>query len=54
MCRNGVRKARAKLELNFTKATRNKTKSFYRRASHKSKVKENIYTLDKEGWQTDN
>lgn len=52
MCRNGVRKAKAKLELNFTKVTKNSTKNFYRCVSQKRNVKESIYPLDKKGWQT--
>lgn len=47
-CRNGVRKAKAKLELNFTKVTQNKTKSIYRCVSQKRKVKESIYSVDKQ------
>lgn len=43
MCR--VRRAKANLELNFTKVTKNKMKSFYRYVNQKRKVKESIYSL---------
>ena len=45
MCRDGVRKAKAWLELNLARDVKNSKKGFYRYVSQKRKVKESIPTL---------
>ena len=44
MCRDGVRKAKAQLELNLTRDAKN-TKGFYRYLNQKRKVQEGILSL---------
>ena len=52
LCRDGVRRAKAQLELNLARHTINK-KGFYRYVSQKRKVKESL-TPNKQGCQTGN
>ena len=52
LCRDGVRKAKARLELNLARDARNK-KGFYRYVSWKRKVKE-AYPSDEHDRQTGN
>ena len=40
LCRDGVRKAKAQLELNLARDTKNNKKGFHRYVSQKRKVKE--------------
>jgi len=42
-CKDGVRKAKAQLELNLARDTKNNKKGFYRYVSQKRKVKESIF-----------
>ncbi|KAK4811070.1 hypothetical protein QYF61_016356 [Mycteria americana] len=42
LCRDGVRKAKAWLELNLARDTKNNKKGFYRYVSQKRKVKESV------------
>ncbi|KFQ63524.1 hypothetical protein N334_07076, partial [Pelecanus crispus] len=42
LCRDGVRKAKAQLELNLAKGAKNNNKGFYRYVSQKRKVKESM------------
>ncbi|GAB0178027.1 hypothetical protein GRJ2_000268000 [Grus japonensis] len=44
MCRDGLRKAKAQLELNLTRNAKNK-KDFYRYVGQKRKIKENVLSL---------
>ena len=45
LCRDGVRKAKAWLELNLSNDVRNNKKGFYRYVSQKRKVKESVLRL---------
>jgi len=49
LCRDGVRRARAWLELNLAKDAKNNKKSFYRCVNQKRKVKESV-PPDKQEW----
>ena len=42
MCRDGVRRAKAQLELNLARDAENNKKGFYRYVSQKRKVKESV------------
>ena len=42
MCRDGVRKDKAQLELNLAREAKNNKKFFYRYVSRKKKVKESV------------
>ena len=42
LCRDGVRRARAWLELNLARDAQNNQKGFYRYVSQKRKVKESV------------
>lgn len=42
MCRDGVSKAKVKLELNLERNTKNKRKGFYRYVIQKRKAKEGL------------
>jgi len=42
LCRNGVRKAKAQLELNLARDAKNNKKGFYRYFSQKRKIKESV------------
>ena len=44
LCRDGVRNAKAQLELNLARDAKNSKKSFYRYVSQKRKVKESVST----------
>ncbi|KFZ67293.1 hypothetical protein N338_10186, partial [Podiceps cristatus] len=48
LCRDGVRKAKAQLELNLARNTKNSKKGFYRYLNQKRKVKENVRALTNE------
>jgi len=54
LCRDGVRKAKAQLELNITTDAKNNKKDFYRYVSQKRKVKESISPADEQDWQPGN
>ena len=45
LCRDGVRKAKAQLELNLARDVKNNKKSFYRYVSRKKVVKESVPRL---------
>ncbi|KFV15714.1 hypothetical protein N339_02762, partial [Pterocles gutturalis] len=45
LCRDGVRKAKAQLELNLVKDAKNNKKGFYRYVNQKRKVKESVPAL---------
>ncbi|KAK4826550.1 hypothetical protein QYF61_010070 [Mycteria americana] len=49
---DGVRKAKAQLELNLARDAKNNKKGFYRYVSQKRKVKERAPPPDKQDWQT--
>ncbi|KAK4815748.1 hypothetical protein QYF61_006786 [Mycteria americana] len=49
---DGVRKAKAQLELNFARDAKNNKKGFYRYVSQTKKVKESIPLPDEQDWQT--
>jgi len=42
LCRDGVRKAKAQLELNLARDAKNNKKGFYRYVSQKRKIKESV------------
>jgi len=42
LCRDGVRKAKVKMELNLARDARNNKRGFYRYVSQKRKVKESV------------
>ena len=44
LCRGGVRKVKAQLELNLAREARNNKQVFHRYFSHKRKVKESVST----------
>lgn len=44
MCRDEIRKAKAQLELNLAKVSKNSKKGFYRCVGQKRKMKENAHT----------
>ncbi|KAK4806903.1 LOW QUALITY PROTEIN: hypothetical protein QYF61_012624 [Mycteria americana] len=44
MCRDGIRKAKAQLELNLARDVKNNKKGFYRYIGQKRKIKENVHT----------
>jgi len=52
LCRDGVRKVKAQLELNLARDVKNNNKGFYRYVRQKMKVKESILPLDEQDWQT--
>lgn len=43
MCRNGMKKAKAQLELNFARDTKNNKNIFYRYVGQKRKIKDNVH-----------
>ncbi|KFM02997.1 hypothetical protein AS27_15497, partial [Aptenodytes forsteri] len=45
LCRNGVMKAKARLELNLARDTKNNKKGFYRYVSQKRQVKESVHPM---------
>jgi len=50
LCRDGVRKAKAWLELNLPRGAKNNKKGFYRYVSQKRKVKESVPCPDEKDW----
>jgi len=42
LCRDGVRKAKAQLELKLAKNAKNNKKGFYRYVNQKSRIKESL------------
>ncbi|KFR01676.1 hypothetical protein Y956_12986, partial [Nipponia nippon] len=45
LCKDGIRKVKARLELNLARDARNNKKGFYRHINQKKKVKENVPPL---------
>jgi len=45
LCRDGVRKAMVRMELNLARDSKNNNKGFYRQVSQKRKVKVTIHSL---------
>ena len=48
LCRNGVRRAEASLELNLARDAKNNKKGFYRYVKQKRKLKETVPPLEEE------
>ena len=51
LCRDGVRKAKARLELNLARDAKNNKKGFHRHVSQKRKVNGSV-PLNEQAWQT--
>ena len=54
MCRGGVRRAKARMELNLARDSKNNKKGFYRYINQKRKVKESVPHDEQEWWPSIN